>query len=68
MSLVYVSDTRRIWKKMEIPVVFGEGGSHVLNLQCESAGGVSEHAISCEQVSYKITLCLHMSENVIFLA
>lgn len=26
-----VSGTRGVWKKMEIPVVFGEGGSHVLH-------------------------------------
>lgn len=54
---------------MEIPVVCGEGGSHMPRciytfsvIHCESADGVSEHAVSCEQVSYKMTLCLLMSE------
>lgn len=41
ISSVYkTSDTRGVWKKMEIPVACGEGGSHMsslyLNIQCHS--------------------------------
>ncbi len=68
-----VSD-RGVWKKKEIPVVFGEGGSHVLHFTSKPSVSFSvSQQVVCQNMPFhvskfhrKITLCLHMSENVAF--